>query len=71
MILDRVVGPARQQLRDLGPTATELHVRLEDDHVLFFGPRVLPDLWVEVVKPPAHANADTPRCGFVEPQTDP
>jgi hypothetical protein len=59
MILDRVVRPARQQLRDLGPTVAELLVRLEDDHVLLFGPRVLPDLWVEVVEPPAHANADS------------
>mmetsp|Transcript_9035 Transcript_9035/g.20724 ORF Transcript_9035/g.20724 Transcript_9035/m.20724 type:complete len:273 (-) Transcript_9035:226-1044(-) len=50
-ILDRVVRPPRQQLRDLRPLVVELRVRLDDRRVLLGGPPLLAHVGVEVVVP--------------------
>ena len=51
VVLDGVVGAARDELRDLGPFVADAVVRLHDNVVFLFSPRLLADRRVEVVVP--------------------
>ena len=56
VVLDRVVGPARQALGNLSPSVAQVRVRFEEDLVLLLGPRRLLDRRVEVVVPSARGE---------------
>jgi len=60
VVLDRIVGPARKQLRNLCPPITELSVRIEQDAVLLCCPVVLLDRRVELIVPPLAALLPCP-----------
>ena len=51
MVLNRVIGPTRKQLRDLGPSISKGFVSLKNLPVLLFPPRLLVNVGVEVVVP--------------------
>lgn len=51
MVLDVVVGAAREFLRDLRPAVPVGLVQLQDEHVLLPGPLVLLDVGIQVVVP--------------------
>mmetsp|Transcript_20099 Transcript_20099/g.50870 ORF Transcript_20099/g.50870 Transcript_20099/m.50870 type:complete len:237 (-) Transcript_20099:103-813(-) len=50
-VLDRVVRPARDELRDLRPAAAQCLVRAYDGRVLLVRPRVVLDVRVDLVAP--------------------
>ena len=52
MVLDVVVGPAREQLCDFGPLVAHVLVELDDLLVFLLGPLVLFNVRVQVVVPP-------------------
>jgi hypothetical protein len=59
--------PARKHLGDLGPLVANVLVALENDIVLLSGPRILTDVWVQMVVPPTvHQNAVRFSSGTVE-----
>ena len=65
MILDGVVGPARQSLRDLGPPVAKSPVALHQSFILFLCPRLFLDVVIQLVVPSEydlvsrHARAST------------
>lgn len=52
VVLDVVVGAARQRLGDLGPRVAVNHVLGDKDDVLFWAPIRVCDRWVQMVAPP-------------------
>jgi|TARA_B100000513_G_scaffold137889_1_gene62487 hypothetical protein len=55
MVLDSIIGSPRKELGNLRPAVSQAFVCVEDDAVLFFCPRLFPNVGVEVVVPPAKA----------------
>ena len=52
MVLDRIIGPARQQPSNLCPAVAKLLVGTDQNSLLICSPRATVDIRVELVMPP-------------------
>lgn len=60
VVFNRVVGAPRQQLRDLRPAVADAAVSLQQHLLLLSGPRLLVDLWRQVILPALSALLANP-----------